>query len=199
MKGYFEFIVHIPNKHNDTIDTNSGVKIYADKRFSSKRTANNVVEVVEVPVKNKTCIKKGYLLFVDPTILLNQVYSKTGEQESIYLVDREKSLFRIPENLILMYQKNINEEWIGFDENLLCDYPTQEKPKEKVLESGIIIPIKSKQKKTTPRFSVVYNNKESGIETGEKVVVKTDMVVDVWFNSKKYAWLRNKDVLGIAI
>ena len=66
MQAHKDFIVHIPERYREGIKTESGVEIKLDKNFSGKEAANNVFEVINVPVDYKGKIKPGYRLLVDP-------------------------------------------------------------------------------------------------------------------------------------
>ena len=88
MVGLKDFIVQINEKYSDKFHTNSGVAIYGDRRFNAKELANTVVKVRELPLNYTGPIKKGSRLLIDPTVVLNQMYQKGGEQENTKFLDR---------------------------------------------------------------------------------------------------------------
>lgn len=199
MKGLNHFIVSIPKKYKDTYVTESGLELYADRRWSLEKVGNTVVEVLEIPLNYDGPISTGDLLFLDIDTLARQKYVKGGELESQHLIDREKNLYKIDASLILAYKFKDGGEWLGFGENVLCD---KVKEKKEPTSNLIILPTDNKEEVVKNKLKVaVLNNdiKEQGVCIGDVVYVKPTVIIDVWLENKLYTRVRNRDVLGVAI
>ena len=71
----------------------------------AKRLANRIGIVKATPYLFEGVIKEDYQVLIDPTILYEQIF-RDVKQESIHLVDRDKMLFKISPNLIVLYREN---------------------------------------------------------------------------------------------
>jgi co-chaperonin GroES (HSP10) len=201
MKGLNHFIVSIPEKYNQTFITEGGLELYGDKRWSLKQLANTVVEVLEVPLNYKGEIKKGSQLFVDATLLMQQTYVKTGEQENINLVDRNNKLYKVDPALIIAYAVEKSANWIGFGENVLGKKIKVKGSKEE--KSGLIIMKEAVKDSTVEGKVKVYAINEElsnqGVKESDVVYVRKNLMVDVWLSNIKYAWIRNRDIVGVEV
>ncbi len=197
MKGLKHFIVRIPEKFSQTFKTESGVVLHADRRFSAKVVMNNVVDVLELPLKYNGPINIGDKLFVDPTVLLWQSYVKGGEQENRNLIDREKGLYKVHPNMIIMHRP-LNGNWIGHGENLLLEPVLAAK-----LKSGQLIIPESAQKKTVDnKGKIAFSNPDlisQGVDKNTVVFTKGTMFVDIWFENTKYLWTKNKYLMAMEL
>ena len=199
MKSHNDFIVHIPQKHNDRFTTESGTKIFLDSRFSEKTTANNVFEVVETPVTYNGPIKPGCVLLVDPVVVHSQDYNKWGEEQNQFLVDADKNLYKVNSSLIICYSFGWGMEFKGFEDNLICQKHKQEKENQEKIGS-IYIPDSAKEKtKDSPVLKVIIDNDELNSES----VYKEDLIyyrpfgaVPINLRGNELIWLRNRYVLG---
>lgn len=201
MKGLNHFIVSIPEKYSETFVTEGGLELYGDKRWSLKQLANTVVEVLEVPLNYKGEIKKGSQLFVDATLLMQQTYVKTGEQENINLVDRENKLYKVDPALIIAYLPEKGGMWTGYGENVLGKRIKVKGSEEE--KSGLII-IKEAVKDSTVegKVNVLVLNKtllDQGVKENDNVYVRNNLMVDVWLRDQKYVWIRNRDIIGVEV
>jgi len=194
MIGYRDFIVHVPEKFSETFTTESGVKLYGSKSFSKKRMANNIVEVIQVPLNNKTDVIVGDMVFVDPTLFMEQTYSKGGEQENIYLMNKKKGLFRLPESLIICHKPKVGE-WVPFGKNVLLE--RIEEDVEEIKSTLILAPSKPKNVKGIAKS--IMEVPELGIEQGDEVYIMELHVNDIWFGNKPVIWLRHRDLLGVKL
>lgn len=180
MKCINDFIVTIENPFKDKIQTQSGVELYVDKRYSQKTSANTIVIVDEVPLDNKTNIKKGDKIFIDPTVLIRMVYMKTGEHDSRFKISKDK--YKVPQNLVIA---KFNNDWECVNEYVLCKQVEEQ-------QGDIINPLK---KFKTNQHEVVFTNEEINVSAGD-LVWTTDMGIDVELEGKPYKWFRNKDIIA---
>ena len=195
MKSIHNFIVHIPNRYNETFKTESGLEMYGDSRWSAKEMANTIVKVIEIPCNYKGIIQKGFEVLIDPTVVFNQVYQKTGVAESHHLIDKEKGLYRVEPSLIILYRKDAEEDWRGHDTNLIAERIKEEEvPEEK---SSIIFLPSEKPTHKKGEVKVVYGNRTlevQGVFDGDTVYVTDLYGVDFFMDGKKYVWFRTNYV-----
>ena len=200
MKGVKDFIIHLPLPYSETITTENGVQLYADKRFSAARLSNRVATVVETPLHGDFVIKKGYQVLVDPTIVFEQHYKLTGgTQKSVFLVDEKKSLYKVDPSLIVLYKENDVSEWKGFQQNALYELVKETKPADEPMENAFIyVPEAYSNKYKQNRAIVKYGNDEllEEVKAGDEVIVKEDMGIEYWIDGKTYKWFRNCDVVA---
>jgi hypothetical protein len=180
MKAVKDFIVHIEEPFKKSVQTASGLDLQLDRRFSPTMTANVEVTVVEEPLDNKTPIKKGQKIFIDPTIVFRQAYEKTGEHRSQYEV--AENTYRVPQNLVIMYY---NKEWKCIADNNLTE-PVMEEINNPLLINQKVDPNKAK---------IAFTNPDSEVEPGE-VVHTTGLFAEVYFQNKKYLWYRNRHIIA---
>lgn len=185
MRALKEFIVEIKEPFKDHVETEGGLKLFKDRRWSPKETANIVVTVLEEPLDNPTEIKKGMQIAIDPTVLFRQVYVKQGEAESANKI--KDDFYRIHKSQIVMYKEN--ENWVCYNNNVLT-----EQIEEQVNISNLIVVPTAKQI-SKDKVKVAIANKDSQVNTGDVVFVN-DMGVDFYFENKHYLWYRNQDILA---
>lgn len=198
MKSFKDFIVVVPEKYSKTFKTENGLEIYMDKRWSLKKVANTIVEVVENPLNYSGEINKGVLLFVDPTLLMQQSYVLTGEQENINLIHRENNLYKVDPSYIIAYSLDNGKNWIGFGNNLLAERIKIKEPKTEK-SSLVIVPENTKPKEIKGKVKIFLSNKElenQGVKKEDVVYINELYTIDIWFNQKPLIWIRNKDILG---
>jgi hypothetical protein len=197
MRGIKDFIVSIPKKYSDTFKTESGIEFYADRRFSIKKVANTIVEVVEVPFNYSGNIKKGSLLFIDSTVLMQQDYAIGGEQENINLLDKKNNLYKVEQCLIILYQVNKDCKWMAFGDYFLAE---KIQIKKEFLTSSLIIMLEdSKPSFENNKCKVFIPNQyliENKIEKNNIIFTSKNNGVDVIFMDKEYLWLRNRDAIA---
>jgi len=201
MRGHKDFIVHIPEKYKDGIQTKGGATIHLDRRFNAKQVINTIVEVVSTPVIYDGVIKEGFNLLVDPTLLMNQTYTRTGEQENINLVDRDKQLYKVDPSLIIAYQEKGVDKWQGFQDNVIL---ARIKPVQKELKKigSIFIPDVAKPKDRKHVLEVLVANDEAaemGMAHGDHVVVNIKYAIDMKFGDRDVVWLKNKFIHGVEL
>jgi co-chaperonin GroES (HSP10) len=198
MKGYNDFIVHIPQRHRDTIKTTSGLELQADSRFSGKETANTVFEVVEIPLAYKGPVKKGFKLMVDPTLVMNQDYQLTGNQENVNLIDREKNLYKVNQSLIICYLEKEGGNWKGFGENLIVEKIKAKKEEHKIKNGIHIIDSAKKVLEKGKAYVKVINEslKKQGVAEGDIVFLNEQYIVDIRVGGQKFSWARTKHVIA---
>lgn len=191
MKAYKDFIVHIPQRFNDTFKTENGVEIYADRQFSPKLVANTIITVVETPMNYEGPIAKGDTLFIDPTVVFSQLYQNTGEQESQYLIDREKKLYKVDPSLLIAYRKR-EESWVGFGNNVLV-----ERLKEVAEGSAFLYAPGATVKPSEDRGEVRVTNPDSSVKEGDVILFDPSFAVDIKMGNESLVWLREKDCLAL--
>lgn len=201
MKATKDFIIHIPQPYSETIKTEIGVEIYADKRFSADRLSNRVGTVIAAPINGEFEIKKGYQVLIDPTILYEQSYKATcGRQESVFLVDKQKSWYKIDPSMIVLFQENESINWKGFQNNAIYELIKEPNPQDEPLENSFLyIPETLLPKYKQDRAVLLYGNDEilKEVAPGQEVVVKPEMAIEYWIDGKTYKWFRNEDVVAV--
>lgn len=199
MRGIRDYIAHIPNRYLEKFKTEGGLELYGDHRWSAKEMANTVVDVIEVPFFGDTPIQKGYQLFVDPTVIFNQVYQKTGAADSPFLVDKSKGYYKISKDLIIAYRENENSHWKAFGDNNLLTRIKNE-VKEQPTVSGLILPATAQPKYKKGIGEVVYAStglKEMGAKENDHVFFSELTAIDVFLNGKTYVWSKDRHIIGI--
>lgn len=198
MKGVRHFIVHVPELNDEKIKTESGVLLYADKRFNTKETANNVFEIVEVPLNYDGPIKKGWWLMVDPSLVYELTYNKGGKQENVNLINRDKKHFKLDPSLIICFRESNDSDWTGYDQNVICEeIPVQQKKYEK--KGSLYVPDSAIPKSVEGQMKVVITNeslKEMDVNKGDTVFINQMYNVALNVQGTTYQWCRTKDILG---
>ena len=199
MRGYNDFIIKVDFVYNQTFKTESGLEIHADSRFSQDRLANRIAVVEEIPImlEGKTPIKKGFEIMIDPTIYYGINTVVTGQQLSPFVIDKNKGLYRIKDEMIVLYRESSKDEWKANAENLLVRFPKEEIAENKI--GSIIMEVK-KVKTIKDRGTVLYSNElieNEGVKNGDSVVVVKDIGVPFWIEGIEYNWINNRHVLAI--
>ena len=194
MRGLNDFIVHIPEKYRPTYKTESGLELHADRRWSLKKVANTVIQVLETPLNYNGPIKKGCNLFIDPTVLMSQIYPKTGEQENLYVVDREKSLYRIRPEFVIAYSMGAGTQWIGFENNILLDRIYEGAAS---FSSSSIISIPKGNIMVRGRATILIPNENNDFQEGQLAFFNEEMAIDVYLGDVPLIWLRVKDIQAV--
>lgn len=190
MKGLNEFIIEIGKAFSDTISHGS-LTLYTDYRTKQHEQSNRTGKVVSIPMQFETDVKPGAEVLIDPTVLFRQSYRKK-EQESQFLVNKEKGWYRVEPNMIILY-KNPGEEWKGHLHNLLVDPITDENEET---DSGLFIG-KEKLKHSYAKVAFVNSEMESqGVSPGDVIAYPTEMDWPFELEGKKYLYLRSRDLLA---
>jgi co-chaperonin GroES (HSP10) len=197
MKSIRDFIVHIPNRYQETFKTESGLELYGDHRWTSKEQANTVVKVVEIPCNYKGNIKKGYEVLIDPTIVFNQMYQKTGVAESHHLIDKDNNYYKVGQSMIILYRKDDKDTWKGHADNIVTE---QIKEDLKQVKQSIIISLET-PKNTFKKgiVKVVYANEflnSQDVFNGDIIYVDEMYGVNVFVDGKKYVWYNTRYVIA---
>lgn len=196
MKGVNDFIIQIKDPFAEKFKTESGTELYADKRWMPQQLSNRIGVVISVPFAFETEIQSGHEVLIDPTILFEQDYHLTsGTQESIFLVDKEKSLYKIQPNLIVLHRENSNSKWNGHMNNGLFEKVKAGKVEE--IKSILFIPDNAQKEFEEGIAKVFISNEDLGAKSGQKVYVKEDHGIEFFLDGKSYWWYRNEDVLAI--
>lgn len=192
MKGTNEYIIEIKEPFNETFKTKGGIELYANKDFSAERLANRIGIVKATPLLFEGVLEVGYDVLIDPTILYEQIF-RDVKQESIHLLDREKMLFKISPNLIVLYRENAQEEWKGFLDN--CLVAPIEKKQE--IFSSIIIIEAPKKEYEKGKAIVKYGNTaltDGAINANDTVVIDKTGGITFWLEGEEYWWLRTHEI-----
>ena len=192
MKAYRDFIVKIDKKYQEVFLTESGLELYGDRRWSPKRMATTRVHVVATPMIYEGEIQPGYDLFIDPSVVFMQMYEKTGEQESLYLVDRENDLYRVPMGMVIAYVEKKGGQWKPYGDNVLL-----EREKQTVdFKTDLAIP---ESAKTPVRGlgTIWLAPEETGVSLGDKVYFDELYAIDVYMSGREMVWVRAKDLLAV--
>lgn len=194
MKGIHDYILEIKEPFKESFKTESGLEIFANKRFSADRLSNRIAKVMATPLFFEGIIEVGYEVLIDATILYEQIYQKKV-QESIHLLDSEKKLFKIDPKLIVLYRENAQEQWKGFLDSVLVE-PIKKESKS-LKSSLIILPEEVAEFEQNKAKMVVCNNDITnlGISKNDIIAIKP-LGISFWLDGKEFWWLKNDDVLG---
>jgi co-chaperonin GroES (HSP10) len=197
MKGMHDYIVEVKEAYNESFKTESGVEIFADKRFSADRLANRLAKVINVPALQNSIIKEGYEVMVDPTIFLKQKYEKHAENDNVFLQDAKKGWYKIQPSMIVLYRENSESEWKAFGQNLLVEFIKEIVDEKKI---GSIVTQLQKSKYVEGVAKLVFLNEEmeeDGAKINDTIAIKKGFGVSFWIDGKEFFWIRNRDVLVI--
>jgi co-chaperonin GroES (HSP10) len=198
MRGYTDFIIKVDFVYAKTFKTESGLELHADSRFSQDRLSNRIATVIEVPLvlENETLIKKGFQVMFDPTIFYQNEYVATGVQETPFTIDKNKGLYKLKNEMIVLYRENENSKWKANSENVLVQFQKEE-VQEKT--SGLIVLEAKAITKSKDRATVLYATellKEQGIQDNDLVAVEQGYGVPFWIEGVEYNWINNRHVLA---
>lgn len=192
MQSLRNFIVKTDAAFSDTIKTESGLELYVNQKISRERSSNRVLKVIEVPVNvSDNEIQPGYEVMVDPTILYMQNYTGRGDQDNPFMIDRNNGLYKVEPKMIVLYRENEDAEWKAYGENTLVEFIKETTEK---LSGGLFIGNETKEK-----VKALYPTKvmeDSGISSGDEIIIKKGTEVSFWIEGKEYHWIENKDVLA---
>lgn len=194
MKGISHYIIEVKDPFKDTIELGS-VELYVDKKMSRDRSANRFGRIINTPVfREDDILKSGDEVIFDATILYRQLY-KEGTQESIHLVNAEKSWYKIESNMIVLFRENEKQEWKGYGDNLMVSFIT-EQPKQ---VSGLIA---SHLKETTVKGKAIvkYRNaflEEQEVVNGQEIFINPSCGIPFFFKNETMYWVRSKDILAV--
>lgn len=194
MKGISHYIIEVKDPFKDTIELGS-VELYVDKKMSRDRSANRFGRIINTPVFGEDDIlKSGDEVIFDATILYRQLY-KEGTQESIHLVNAEKSWYKIESNMIVLFRENENQEWKGYGDNLMVSFITEQLKQV----SGLIA---SPLKETTVKGKAIvkYRNaflEEQEVVNGQEIFINPSCGIPFFFKNETMYWVRSKDILAV--
>lgn len=131
MQALKHFIIEVKDPFKDKIEVGK-LELFVDKKISRDRSSNRFGKIISCPILEESFgLKPGDEIIFDATILYRQVY-KEGIQESIHLMDKEKSLYKVEPDMIILFRENEKSEWKGFKDNLMVEFIT-EKPIDTVI------------------------------------------------------------------
>lgn len=191
MKAINEFIIEVGKAFKDTISHGS-LELYANHITQQNELSNRFGKVINLPMAINSEIEIGAEVIIEPTVLFKQVY-RGKEQESRFLVNKQKGWYRLTPDMIILY-KNPGKEWQGHNNNLFVEPIEQVEQKT---ASGIIIPEDKKRKDAYA--TVAYLNeklKKEDIQVGDKICYPAENKFEFEFQGKTYLYLKNMHVLG---
>ena len=196
MTHIYNYIVKLDYEMSDTFQTESGVILYGHKDYSKDRLANREARIESQPlIYDGHLIDTGTKVFIDPGIFF---HSRHTDSDSLQLttntIDRKEGIYSIEPSNIVLYQKD--GEWKGYTVNFLGKRVVEYEEEKKI--GSVIVETEGKKKKDV--CEVVYTNEfldESGVEKGDRLVLRHDTGVPVWIGGVEYIWLRDNDVLGV--
>lgn len=191
--GYWDFVVHIPEKYSQTFTTESGFTLHADRRFSLKMVANTIVKVVSVPFDYDGPIIPGQQVFIDPSVLMQQVFTKGGESPNIYLIDRRKHLYKVDPPMVLAYETE--DGWIGTNGNVFVKRLPMPKMNSNLLEV-VDFQQTGLNDKVARRGEVIIPMYGHECKAGDIVWFKNLYSIDMWVGNKELVNVRDKDLLA---
>jgi len=190
MRSLREYIIKADFDFAESFTTESGVQLYASKRFTQDKLSNKVVTIIATPVlADDDVLQPGFEIAIDPTIYFQQNYNTTGDQDNPLVIDRRKGMYRLEPSMILLYRENGQEDWKAYADNLLVEKVSH--TEEKVVGSLIV------GKTTTEKYILKYTNAALGLEAGNEVLIdKRAVPVPYWFENKEYLWMNNREILA---
>lgn len=205
MKGITEYIVKFDTTHQTTVKV-GGHSLKVNPNFEQPKWINRIGVVENVPfhLEKESPIKKGYEVLVIHTVLLNEVYNKTGLVKSHFIVDEEKGLFRFEPNLIVMWRENKDREWKAHLENIMVE-PISIKDEEREV-NGLILPDnifeneKGYKGNQTQHGIIAYDNPElnkKGVFKNDEVIIKKDREYEFEIDGKTYWHMENVDIVMV--
>lgn len=199
MKGIRDYVIEVQNEFNDTITTESGLELYADKRFSKNELANKIAKVIETPAlkdSDEELLQPGYEVMVDITIYLKQIYEKNPLSYNRFHI--KDKLFKIQPSMIVMYREDENSEWKGFNVNNVVE-PIIIPESEKKTASGIITQFQKSRhvEGLAKAFALNKDLLEDGVKVGDTIAIKKDFGVPYYIDGKKMLWVRNSEILAV--
>lgn len=198
MKALREFIVHVPKKYNDTWKSESGTEWHLSQFHNKRELANASVEVISSPIKNNKGVEVGDKVLIDIISILDSEQYKFGNTGNHLVIDREKGLYRVEPNLILLYQKKNETEWRSFGDKVIV---------EKIMEetkpvSSIIIDPTAGKKALKDRATVVIPSESlmsEGVKKGDVVIYDNRTNIDLYLEGNNYMWLKDRNVLACLV
>lgn len=197
MKTLREFIVHVPTKYNDTWKSESGMEWHLSQFHNKRELANASVEVISAPIKNKGNVEVGDKVLIDIVAILDSEQYKFGNTGNHLLIDREKGLYRVSADLILLYQKKGETEWRSFGDKVVVEKIMEETPK-----SSIIIDPTAGKKSLQDRGVVFIPSDaliEEGVKKGDVVVFDKRTNIDFFLEGICYMWLKDRNVMACLV
>lgn len=193
MQALKHFIIEVKDPFKDKIEIGN-MELFVDKKISRDRSANRFGKITSCPILEESFgLQPGYEIIFDATILYRQVY-KEGVQESIHLMDKEKSLYKIEPDMIILFRENEGSEWRGFKDNLMVEFITEvPKLSDKLITIPKPVVVKGKAK-------VIFRNAElenEGIEKGQLIFMNPNAGIPFFFKNETLYWIRTKDVLAV--
>lgn len=196
MKFFYNYVIKIEREFNQTFKTEGGLELYGHESFSKDRLSNRYAEIISAPIKfDGKVLEVGTKVLIDPGVYYHALYENNRVELTTNTIDREKGLYSIEPQNIVMYFDNESDSWKGYMNNFLAEFEMVKK--EEKSSFGIIIEVGKKERKKGV-CKVVYANdflKENDIEVGDEILVKPNYGIPVWIDGKEYSWLRDSEVL----
>ena len=198
MKPINEFIVHIEKSHIDEVKLKgTDVVLKFDVQFNQGKHTNRIGTVVATPVRFESEIKEGYIVVIDKNLVTFQVHSDTLINKSMYLVDAKKGWYRVPPDMIYLYKKDDESEWI-------CPAPyvfiQPIRNNEKQTDSGLVYKPMDSYNGYKEQYGIVkYLNgilAEQGVEIGDTVFYKKDREYEFDVDGELLYHMDNGDILA---
>ena len=194
MQAFNDYIIQIEKDFNDTIKVGE-VDLYLDKKMSSLRAANRVGKVVKLPINKEAAVAVGDEVVFDPTILFAGVIHET-EQDSPYLIDKDKGWYRLPFDLLVLFRKKATDQW-QTTEDLILLKPLDE---QKKLTSSFLEIVSLKNEKTPNMAEVVFSNpsfEEQGVQIGDKIALAPNLHISYWLDEEEYWCVHKRNILAL--
>lgn len=194
MQAFNDYIIQIEKDFNDTIKVGE-VDLYLDKKMSSLRAANRVGKVVKLPINKEDAVAVGDEVVFDPTILFAGVIHET-EQDSPYLIDKDKGWYRLPFDLLVLFRKKATDQW-QTTEDLILLKPLDE---QKKLTSSFLEIVSLKNEKTPNMAEVVFSNpsfEEQGVQIGDKIALAPNLHISYWLDEEEYWCVHKRNILAL--
>lgn len=197
MKSIHNYIVENKKAFTDSFLTESGTKIYVDSKFDKEKGTNCICDVKEVPVLGETIIKSGFQVFIDPTVFYSNHYENGGEIDNPNIINKKEGLYKISNDMIILYRENETSEWKGFGENFIAEPIIEEEVK--TTTSGIILEVEKPKTLQNKAIAKILNPEIEfeGLNVGDTIILKDNLYVSIHLDNKTMFWVRNRYIQAV--
>ena len=194
MKSLNSFIVHVPKRYNDEIETKSGLKLYMETKFQPFENRVNEGEVIAVPAKYDTGVEVGDTLYFHHLVVLADGQPLPVDDD--HYVVRYNHIHALDSQAIAYKSAKTGEVKPLSTWSILEHVEQKEEIKSDLIE---IVELKERQVK---RAKVAFDGEELrkvGVKKGDFVGVLKDSDYPFKIDGEKFYRTRIHDLMYIEI
>jgi co-chaperonin GroES (HSP10) len=194
MKSLNSFIVHVPKRYNDEIETKSGLKLYMETKFQPFENRVNEGEVISVPAKHDTGVEVGDTLYFHHLVVLADGQPLPVDDD--HYVVRYNAVHALDSQAIAYKSAKTGEVKPLSTWSILEHVEQKEEIKSDLIE---IVELKERQVK---RAKVAFDGEELkkvGVKKGDFVGVLKDSDYPFKIDGEKFYRTRIHDLMYIEI